>query len=332
MTAKNKYLRLKTKVQCVMADIKFLKRCKRNKIIPKFTKLHGPRHSGNNKIVNKAVFAGQMIWLNSVIRTNYSRLSTFEREAYSLDLYLSKKLDNGIGNDQEAEEYQTFMTHVEQVVNHNYHVKKTHLINKFNHWRSINSNQGGKKYFKNVEHIDNFVRNLSNKEFTSEELLVLNKGLDFAIQPSQNEAIESVAVNIESAIKWLDDEDEKIRIRCEAAEIINNIDSTRITSETMKFKRTINCFKNKKDQVAFAKADKSNNSVIMDKQEYIKATERFIHIGPYKEVNRDPLPGMIRRTKEAIQVAANVFKEEENLKRRLNVSNPTIPRMYTLLK
>lgn len=37
---------------------------------------------------------------------------------------------------------------------------------------------------------------------------------------------------------------------------------------------------------------------------------KFIHDGPYEEVNRDKLPAVIQRIEEAIKLAANVFKKE----------------------
>ncbi|XP_055307900.1 uncharacterized protein LOC129572021 [Sitodiplosis mosellana] len=59
-------------------------------------------------------------------------------------------------------------------------------------------------------------------------------------------------------------------------------------------------------------------------------TEDFIESGPYEEVRRSPLPGMIRRTKEAVKTASETLGREIIWK--LNVSNPSIPRLYTQLK
>lgn len=88
----------------------------------------------------------------------------------------------------------------------------------------------------------------------------------------------------------------------------------------------------KKDSVLFTKADKSNNIVILDKCDYISSTEEFIQNGPYELVNYDPLPGMVRRTKDAVKSAADVFVNEEYFTLKLHVSNPIIPRLYTQLK
>lgn len=42
----------------------------------------------------------------------------------------------------------------------------------------------------------------------------------------------------------------------------------------------------------------------------------------------DPLPGMVRRTKESVKRAADVFTDEKHLTLKLHVSNPIIPRLY----
>lgn len=71
----------------------------------------------------------------------------------------------------------------------------------------------------------------------------------------------------------------------------------------------------------------------MDRNEYINTSEDFIRSGPYEEIPKDPLPGMVRRTKEAVKRAAYVFGEEESrFQLKMHVSNPVVPRFYTQLK
>lgn len=69
----------------------------------------------------------------------------------------------------------------------------------------------------------------------------------------------------------------------------------------------------------------------MNKSDYIASTEEFIKKG-HKLVKKDPLPGMIRRTKEAVKAAETVFNNEEFFTLKLHVSNPILPRLYTQLK
>lgn len=118
----------------------------------------------------------------------------------------------------------------------------------------------------------------------------------------------------------------------ESADALKRLELPAMASEMRKFKEAVKTLGEKKETVYFTKADKSNNIVIFDKEEYIELTNEFIENGPYELVNFDPLPGMIRRTKAAISEAAKVFVKEDRLTLKLHVSNPSIPRMYTQLK
>lgn len=142
-------------------------------------------------------------------------------------------------------------------------------------------------------------------------------------------------IDFETAIEFMDDEaeqDDKIRLRCEVLDAIKNTKFERPSNQMCEFQRASDSLREKKNEVYFTKADKSNNIVILNRDDYIQSTEEFIQNGPYEEVAHDPLPGMIRRTKAAVKRAADVFVSEEYLTLRLHVSNPIIPRLYVQRK
>lgn len=161
---------------------------------------------------------------------------------------------------------------------------------------------------------------------------MLNHGLKFAIQPGKKEAMKKVLIDIETAIGDIDDEEVQMKLRVESGDALKRLELPAMASEMRKFKEAVKTLGEKKETVYFTKADKSNNIVIFGKEEYIELTNEFIENGPYELVNFDPLPGMIRRTKAAINEAAKVFVKEDRLTLKLHVSNPSIPRMYTQLK
>lgn len=332
---KNRYLKLRTKIKYLQADIFFLRRCKKQNVFPNFIQLWGPTNCENKGIIEKAICAGQKMWLNLEIKSKYSKLSVIEREAYSLHLYLSNKL-NHEGNNQmqimeQSSDWNNFIMHVQDTVDCKFGKKKQILIKKFNLLIGrVNYNEQ-KKIFKEVEPVEDFVKNFSSLEFTTNELELLNRGLNFALQPTKEKAIQSALINIETALKHFNDPDDKVRVRSEAIDKINFNDLTNMTAKMKNFRGAAKSLKEKKASVVFSKADKSNNIVILDKQEYIAITEQFIRTGPYEEVIFNPLPGMIRRTKEAIKQAVKVFNDP-NLSRKLNVSNPILPRLYSQLK
>ncbi|XP_031639271.1 uncharacterized protein LOC116351323 [Contarinia nasturtii] len=180
--------------------------------------------------------------------------------------------------------------------------------------------------------IPDFVKNLSDEQFTTDELKLLNKGFSFALQPQSQVAVDAALINIETALKQLDDDDVKVQIRCEAADKINNLELSKLTGEMSDNWKATKSLIEKKDRVVYTKADKSNNIVILNKSDYIEITEKFIKDGQYTEVKKDPLLGMIRRTKDAVKRAAEVISNGKFLTRKLHVSNPVLPRLYTQLK
>lgn len=71
----NRYLLVKTKVEYLNCDLRFLKRCRKNEIIPKFIQLKSGGER-NNRITNKAVFIGLAkcsgyAWKSKIITQNY---------------------------------------------------------------------------------------------------------------------------------------------------------------------------------------------------------------------------------------------------------------------
>lgn len=83
------YLRLKTKLHCLKADIYFLKQCKINKIIPSFIKVKCAVK--NNRTQQVLKFSKQK-WLILEIRYLYSKLSNIEMETYETHCFLMKNL------------------------------------------------------------------------------------------------------------------------------------------------------------------------------------------------------------------------------------------------
>ncbi|XP_055307948.1 uncharacterized protein LOC129572066, partial [Sitodiplosis mosellana] len=215
------------------------------------------------------------------------------------------------------------------VVTHKYQAKKQNLIKKFEKLCETNERSVKKTYFKSVEPIGDFVRNLSSVVFSDNEMHLLNRGFKFAFQQHEQTTLENTLISFETAIRHLEDE-EKIQIRSEMLNEKENIKCQKMTNQMKDIWKTIKGLREKRDAVYFMKADKSNNIVIMDKEEYVKMIEDFIESGPYEEVRRSPLPGMIRRTREAVKTASETLGREIIWK--LNVSNPSIPRLYTQLK
>lgn len=258
---KNKFLRLTTKVEYLKADLNFLRRCEKNQVIPKFIQIRSGK-SNDSRIAERAVFAGQVFWLRLEIKKHFAKLSIVEREAYSTQMFLSNKMHNV--------DWISFREEAKSIAKHKYQKKKEVQIAKYN--RLVNNMRipEQRKIFKCVEPINNFVRNLSSETFNPSELNLLNRGFNFAIQPANKEAIKSTLIDFEVAIGMCEDEDEKSKMRCDVFDNIKNTKLSSVSSEMSEFKKASKSLRDKKQSVFFTKADKSNNIVILDKDNYIQ--------------------------------------------------------------
>lgn len=136
-------------------------------------------------------------------------------------------------------DWHLFREHVEYVVKIKYLKKKKKQIKKYKQLIDIKNNAKHKKQlFKRIEPIDNFVHNLSNTVFATDELELLNKGLNFGIQPTKQQAIKDVLVDFETAISKIEDDDLKTCMKKEALEMIKNNNISNLTKEMVAFRKT----------------------------------------------------------------------------------------------
>jgi hypothetical protein len=85
------FKKLKTKVCLLRADIGFLKKCKRNKIIPDF--IQQTIHSkSKSRIVRNVICDARQKMLKLEIKKHYENSDLIRRELYSLHLFLLKNI------------------------------------------------------------------------------------------------------------------------------------------------------------------------------------------------------------------------------------------------
>lgn len=111
------------------------------------------------------------------IKDKYSKLSVIERAEYSTYMKLTH-----CQSQQQHDDFKVFLDHVDRVVAHKYQEKKRNLIKKFEKLCEKAEQKSKSASFKTIEPVENFVKNLSNVEFSDKELQLLNKGFKFALQ------------------------------------------------------------------------------------------------------------------------------------------------------
>lgn len=89
----------------------------------------------------------------------------------------------------------------------------------------------------------------------------------------------------------------------------------------------------KEKPIVIAKADKSNNVVIMNKQHYSSKMTEMIAESNYERLEKNPLKTFKNRVDKVLKEYAEVLCNEPKKElRRWKTSNPKIPRLYRLAK
>ncbi|XP_055847147.1 uncharacterized protein LOC129912768 [Episyrphus balteatus] len=167
------------------------------------------------------------------------------------------------------------------------------------------------------------VVNLSNENFSPDEMSLLNRGLNFSVKPLSLPLIDVIA-DVETAIQYKPF-DVKKQIREKASQVIIETKSFNAMNkpdlDTIKWNRALKSLKNR--NVFYMKSDKSNKVVVINKDDYNERMIQSITEDNFK-VNK-----MVKDSKSIIDILHKVFDVN---KYRLRESNPQVPLMYGLPK
>lgn len=308
----NKFSRLKGKIHSVKEDIKFLRACKKNKVMPSFIKVTA---AVSNYRSTQAIKCAQSTWLTLEIKHLFRLLAEYDLESYNLHLSLTKGL-----NCVEMEAWHEFSKVVFERVQAK--VNKKRLTQK----KKLNLLLGKKEISEKQppELIPDFVVNESIETFNEAELNLLNKGLKYTPKPNAINFVDAV-VDIESIIKYKTNSVQNT-IRDKTANVIRSIPSARENKNN-----EFDLIKNIKEKnCVYVKADKGNKLVILGKEDYEFRMTNVIDELTCKQITRNPLPKMVRESDELRKKVSEKFGLR--YKWSLNVSNPTVAKLYGLPK
>jgi hypothetical protein len=157
--------------------------------------------------------------------------------------------------------------------------------------------------------------------------------LGFAVAP-RNIPVLDILTNVESAITYLPST-MKEDIRKHTKEVVMDekekelsrrqlIPRDSIPEDLARNLRSKNC--------VYIKAEKGDNIVILDTEEYERRMNVLIEEGPYERVTNNPLDNMVNKAKDGIHGAINDLNLSAYFQYALKVSNPKVPQMYGLPK
>ena len=176
---------------------------------------------------------------------------------------------------------------------------------------------------------ERWVKNLSSRPLTKDEINLLRKGGGFAITPTELPNIDYITAT-EQACRNL----AKGEANCLRAEMIEEMNKAKIPKSNLS-KDERKAMKTLKDDknIMILPADKGKCLVIMDRMEYLnKMEEKLSDVTTYQKIEKDPTNNI----KEALSKQLQKIKDEKQIDNRtfyrLQPTKTKIPRMYGLPK
>lgn len=309
----NRYKKLKVRLELIREDINFLKNCKKYKVIPMFIE-NKIKHRPGDKAFDKVILEAKRRLLDLEIGKHFARAEKSRRELYPLHLKLLQNTHELI--------WREFRENVIQIGRYKSMGKRkiqNKKLSRLTHTKNFN---------KQNETKINFVINKSSKEFTREQLDLLNKGLKYKPRPLEA-PVNELVVSIESSIKFSPIE-EKIYVREEVAKLLESEKEIRSKNEEWKVIKEL-----QKSECVFLNPDKGKGVVIMDTKDYVEAAEKQLRNDNFelvKSKRKYPVDAMQKEVTDELKK----LKEEGFLTgkevRKLTVPNPVIPSFSCLPK
>jgi hypothetical protein len=159
------------------------------------------------------------------------------------------------------------------------------------------------------------VKNLTNTQFTQDEIQLLNKGLKYNLHYKNKKWIEILALEAETAITKLDITEQNYYRHIVAKQIINinihkdkyiNHNNMREWKSAMHIKRKI-----QDNKLTITKADKGKTLVILTEEEYQQKTMKFIQDNHFILINKDPTQQYQSNIKQTIKLCKTIIQKEQ---------------------
>jgi hypothetical protein len=257
----------------------------------------------------------KMKLLDVEIDRNFGRAERARRELYSLHLFLLNNVHEIIWREFEESVFQ---------IGRYKSMKKRRIQNS-----KLNRLGLTKFVGKQKESEKNFVINKSTKEFTNDQMRLLNKGLKYKPKPLQC-PVNEIVVAIESSIKFIPFE-EKVSVREKVTKVIDKHQEP-VTSNKVEWK-VIKELKN--SDCVFLNPDKGKGIVIMDKKDYVEAGKKLLDNDNYeivKSKRKFPVDVLQKQVKDELKSLKDEGLLNGHEVRKLTVSNPVIPSFSCLPK
>ena len=322
-----KYINIKIKLLKTNLHIKFNKKCLQLNIIPKYSTI---RINNTSEVAKKVKRIAEVTWIKEEIRQLYNKKTRLNELLYKSNL----KLLNTI--------HPVLIFNLMQYVNNR--IMKVILPIAQKHDKKINnliSSQHNNMITKCKHTFYSRVSNLTDIEFDSRELNLLNKGLKYNVPDFNKNHLTREIIHAEAAIKTVPNVNSQNELRVlinsklnKALSIHNKNYSQPFNLKSIYFNnlRVINQIRNKVEEhnAIVTKADKGNTLVIISREVYQQKVYDFIHNNNIKPIDVDPTSKFVKSLNNAINKCTHLFND--TTRRYLKPMAAQAPHFTGLLK
>ena len=164
---------------------------------------------------------------------------------------------------------------------------------------------------------------------------MIDNGLKFAPRlPPRSAIIKEIAASTETILQNIS-RDKKYTFSCnKLINIFHRHNNVYRDTHAVSDKVIITNIKNKVKQhdLIVSKADKGNSTIIMKKLDYISATKTFLSNNNFTLLNKSPLNNYQEKLRKVLRNSGEMFEFLEQTISKYFVSNPKLPRLYSLIK
>ena len=306
------YKKLKLKQQIAAQNAWFNQQCKKLKVVPSYICV---KVSGKCAAAVKARKKAEETWLLTEIKkwfTVRDNVSVYLKLVHSCLTSVLHPVEFDVLDDQ----IRTSISEIMQKRRDTQASKLARLQQKKPHTPPENQQFSEHQFFKRVE-------NLSDTQFSEEELALLNKGLKYCPGGKHQNTVRELAIDAELALR------NNIAGKHKVAEILQEevrktcIPRNAELATLAKVQTTL-----RDEQLVLSKSDKGTTTVIMSRTDYEEKVREFLNEDDFKLLDEDPTPQFQKKVKTNIEDCKGIFCQNVSY----SVMNPVPPRLYGLPK
>jgi hypothetical protein len=308
--------------------INFIKTCLAKNLTPTFAKIYRNSHikeETRNKLQRKT--------LKQELRKHYAKLNEIDTNRYLVFKELTHVL-----NYAEIDNLIFKINNEVQIATNNLAYRQKLKLKNLEASK-INSIKQMAKHKTTITKTHNFYdkfTNLSQTNFNTDEITLLNKGHKYApkIIPTN---LHMLAIDCEVAIESIKDQKQKDDIKNEIIATLTQAQRHKFKLNNLIDKHESQIIKNIKTKITnnnltCCLADKGAGIIIIETNEYHKKVNEFITNNKYIKIKKDPTNAIQKKTTDIIKNTSATLNKYNYNNRNLKVMNASIPNLYGQIK